>query len=585
MMNSIMNKCLALFFFLSFYSNQLSSQNIFPTGFNYQGIIRDQTGSPIIEKNVTLVIQIVKSNNSQIVFEEKYDLKTNKFGLIEVVVGTGTKISGEFNSIDWKISSFSLKTIVTYKDGNANKEISGSAIFSSVPYAFLAREVINEKDADPTNELQSLQISNDTLSISKGNKVRLPLYRDTAFWKESNGQIYSLKPISVGINKQIQGVSMLVKENLEISDKNGNSALSLIGDDTKGGRFSLYNTKKVQSIFLGSKNDLSSGNISIFDQNGKFKIDMCSNGDLAGFLEVYGQNERTNVLLSSLDKYPNSGYIGIADYNGKNGISMYVSGLSSYGVINTSGDNGNITSEISIGETNNLGRILVANENGTSRASLSALKSGAGLFESQGKSGGTIARMSSYNDQNPDNGYIGVFNKAEQIKASIYVDEKGRGIVQGDTLVGKLKNFRIDDPLHPDKEIWYASIEGPEAAAYLRGTAELKNGKVLIAFPEHFQSLVTVPGMTIQLTPRSAQSKGLAVTDRTSKGFTVQELWDGKGNYSFDWEVKAIRKGYENYEVVRDKKPNPTGSKSSLDFNQVIVPAQPASSNHENNKQ
>lgn len=28
---------------------------------------------------------------------------------------------------------------------------------------------------------------------------------------------------------------------------------------------------------------------------------------------------------------------------------------------------------------------------------------------------------------------------------------------------------------------------------------------------------------------------------------------NGTGSYEFDWEVKAVRKGYENYEVIRDK--------------------------------
>jgi hypothetical protein len=57
--------------------------------------------------------------------------------------------------------------------------------------------------------------------------------------------------------------------------------------------------------------------------------------------------------------------------------------------------------------------------------------------------------------------------------------------------------------------------------------------------------------MTVQLTPLSVASKGLAVVEKTAQGFIVKELMDGKGNYSFDWEVKAIRKGYEDYQVVR----------------------------------
>ncbi|MBL0295570.1 MAG: hypothetical protein IPQ04_15295 [Saprospiraceae bacterium] len=32
----------------------------------------------------------------------------------------------------------------------------------------------------------------------------------------------------------------------------------------------------------------------------------------------------------------------------------------------------------------------------------------------------------------------------------------------------------------------------------------------------------------------------------------LKELRKGTGNHNFDWEVKAVRKGYENYEVIRD---------------------------------
>ena len=58
--------------------------------------------------------------------------------------------------------------------------------------------------------------------------------------------------------------------------------------------------------------------------------------------------------------------------------------------------------------------------------------------------------------------------------------------------------------------------------------------------------------MTVILTPLSASSEGLAVIEKTTSGFKVKELRSGTGNYSFDWEVKCVRQGFENYQVVRD---------------------------------
>ena len=136
-------------------------------------------------------------------------------------------------------------------------------------------------------------------------------------------------------------------------------------------------------------------------------------------------------------------------------------------------------------------------------------------------------------------------------EAGIYVNSSGRGVVFGD-----VKNFRMSNPANPSEEIWYASLEGPEAAAYVRGTAQLVNGRATVRFPEHFRSVANAQGMTIMLTPHSAESLGLAAVDRSESGFEIQELMSGKGSYNVDWEVKAVRRGFEDYQVIRPVQEN-----------------------------
>jgi hypothetical protein len=132
-------------------------------------------------------------------------------------------------------------------------------------------------------------------------------------------------------------------------------------------------------------------------------------------------------------------------------------------------------------------------------------------------------------------------------RASMFIDPgNGDGVVTGDR-----KSFREINPADPTTDIWYVCLEGPEAAMYVRGTARLANGRALIELPAHFRSLALEEGMTVQLTPLSAQSKGLAVTRKSLNGVEVTELADGKGDYAFDWEVKAVRKRYENYQAVK----------------------------------
>lgn len=145
-------------------------------------------------------------------------------------------------------------------------------------------------------------------------------------------------------------------------------------------------------------------------------------------------------------------------------------------------------------------------------------------------------------------------------KESIVLDGNlnGKGYIKADLITAKeiqadVKNFSIPHPLNPSKSIVYACIEGPEAAAYERGTAKLINGEAFIPYSDHFALVINAQTLTVHVTPLFDDTFGLAVVEKTEKGFKVRELKGGKGNFSFDWEAKAVRKGYENYQAVRPK--------------------------------
>lgn len=131
--------------------------------------------------------------------------------------------------------------------------------------------------------------------------------------------------------------------------------------------------------------------------------------------------------------------------------------------------------------------------------------------------------------------------------AGFYRDfDSGNGVMFADD-----KNFRAPNPADPATDIWYCCPEGPEAAMYMRGTAKLVNGRATIQLPDHFRNLASESGMTIQLTPLAAESRGLAAINKRLDGIEIVELGRGTGNYEFDWRVEAVRKGWENYKVIR----------------------------------
>lgn len=118
-------------------------------------------------------------------------------------------------------------------------------------------------------------------------------------------------------------------------------------------------------------------------------------------------------------------------------------------------------------------------------------------------------------------------------------------------LVADVKNFRSPNPRDPKTDIYYASLEGPEAAMYVRGSGRLVNGRAVMDLPLHFKDLAAKGTYTVQLTPASFRSKGLGYEIGQDGTITVGELGDGKGSYEFSWVVTAVRKGFEDYEVVR----------------------------------
>lgn len=121
------------------------------------------------------------------------------------------------------------------------------------------------------------------------------------------------------------------------------------------------------------------------------------------------------------------------------------------------------------------------------------------------------------------------------------------------TIYKNTNNFWLDHPYDAEKMIVYSSIEGPEAAAYIRGTATLEKGAAYVQYPDHFKWVANTNTLTVHVTPLSADSKGLAIIEKEAAGFRVRELMNGKGIYDFDYLVQAVRKGHETFEVIRDK--------------------------------
>jgi hypothetical protein len=168
-----------------------------------------------------------------------------------------------------------------------------------------------------------------------------------------------------------------------------------------------------------------------------------------------------------------------------------------------------------------------------------------GVIQASGSSGLKKASLDWLTDY-PDFGYASVRNRYDVVRARMFVYQNGIGYILADA-----KLFCVPDPEDVTRDIWYGCIEGPELAMYVRGTARLVNGRARIELPDHFRKLADEQGMTVQMTPLSIDSKGLCVVRKGLDGIEVMELRNGRGNYEFDWEVKAVRKEHRDFQVYR----------------------------------
>jgi hypothetical protein len=104
----------------------------------------------------------------------------------------------------------------------------------------------------------------------------------------------------------------------------------------------------------------------------------------------------------------------------------------------------------------------------------------------------------------------------------------------------------------PSREVVYAFFEGPEHAVFLRGKAKLANGQAVIETPEYWRVVAGADeDITVQFTPRSADSTGLAAVEVTRERIVVRELLKGQGSYDFDYFITAKRAGFERHEPIQ----------------------------------
>ncbi len=109
-----------------------------PAGFNYQAVIRNETGELVKNKTIGIQFSILKDSESgSLVYSEVINPTTNLNGLVTAEIGKANQ--AQFSQIDWSDGIYFLKTETDINSGT-NYTISGVSQLLSVPYAMYAEK-------------------------------------------------------------------------------------------------------------------------------------------------------------------------------------------------------------------------------------------------------------------------------------------------------------------------------------------------------------------------------------------------------------------------------------------------------------
>jgi len=117
-----------------------------PSKFSFQSVVRNSSGSLVTSATVGMRISILSgSSTGTAVYVETQAPTTNANGLATIFVGSGTVVSGIFDSVSWGSGAYYLK-VETDPTGGTSYSITATQQLVSVPYALYANYAAHSGD-------------------------------------------------------------------------------------------------------------------------------------------------------------------------------------------------------------------------------------------------------------------------------------------------------------------------------------------------------------------------------------------------------------------------------------------------------
>lgn len=323
----------------------------------------------------------------------------------------------------------------------------------------------------------------------------------------------------------------------EVVNSYGNAASRLWVDEGGGGLLTLNDPAGYRLTSVGSDAD---GGLLVLENNlGAAVANVWVNSSSVGLITLNDSQGQPRLDLFS-DEI--GGIVDLSNFNQVSAGRFWVSDEGA-GLLTLNDPQENLRVVLTVLSTG-AGDLRLDGPNGKANVSLASVNSNAnrGVVSVHDTDGNPRAQM--YVDSN-GNGFVGPVTSKGTVAAGVGVDASGRGMLWAE------QSYSVEDhPSQPGSKIVYSNLEGPEAAIYCRGKVQLVEGRAEIELPEDFIALAKPGSLTVQLTPGSLDSKGLAFESLGKRNIRIGELAGGTGSYEVHYTVYALRAGYEDQKTV-----------------------------------